>query len=253
MTLVVAVIGLLAAPRLTLAQVTAQEREALVRQAEAAGARGLPVAPLMNKIREGIAKKHDAKQIELVVSQRIVHLETADGIVREVEPGAAGALRESALTVLLDALESGLTADEIRALQQQLGQAPPAQDLAGAAKGLAFIKEARLPVNEGTTVMAEAIRQRFRSFDMQDLGREIKRREADYRSGRASLRALRDAIARGTRPDVLLRDSRSVVVERPAVRPTTDRPERTTPIDRPQRTDRPPDRPPDRPTDRPAR
>ena len=92
-------------------------------------------------------------------------------------------------------------------------------------------------------VMAEAVRQRYRPFDMQDLGREVKRREADYRSGRASLRALRDAIARGTRPDVLLRDSRSVVVERPAAaRPATDRPERTTPIDRPQRPERPVER-----------
>jgi hypothetical protein len=124
------------------------------------------------------------------------------------------------------------------------------QDLAGVAKGLAYVKEAMLPVNEGTGVMVEAVRHKFRAYEMLDLGREIKRREIDYRTGRASLRALRDAIARGTRPDVLLRDSRAVAVERPAAtRPTTDRPERTVPVDRPPRTDRPPDRP----TDRPAR
>jgi hypothetical protein len=79
---------------------------------------------------------------------------------------------------------------------------------------------------------------------MQDLGREIKRREADYRAGRASLRSLRDTIARGTRPETILRDSRA---ERPATtRPdaTTDRPERpTTTTDRPQRPERPVDRP----------
>ena len=79
--------------------------------------------------------------------------------------------------------------------------------------------------------------------EMLDLGREIKRREADYRSGRATLRSLRDAIARGTRPETLLRDSRAVAIERPAAtRPTTtDRPER--PVDRPQRPERPVDRP----------
>jgi hypothetical protein len=247
-TLAVVVVGLFAAPSVALAQsVSAAERDALMRQAEAAGAKGLPVAPLMNKIREGIAKGHDAGRIELVVGQRIVHLETADGIVRDVEPGAAGAPRDNAMTLLMEALESGLTAEEIQALQQV--QPRTAQDLAGAAKGLAFVKEARLPVNEGTAVMAEAIRQRFRSFEMQDLGREIKRREADYRSGRATLRALRDAIARGTRPDALLRDSRAIVVERPAAtRPdaTTDRPQRPRTItDRPQR--------PERPTERPAR
>ena len=238
---------LLAAPSAAMAQpVSAAEREALTRQAESAGARGLPVTPLMNKIREGVAKGHDAKRIELVVSQMVGHMETADRLVRDVEPGAAGAARDGAITLLAEALGSGLASEEIRELQRQ-AQAPlSAADFAGAAKGLASVKEARLPVNEGTAVMAEAVKQRFRSFEMQDLGREIKRREADYRSGRASLRVLRDAIARGTRPEVLLRDSRSVVVERPAVtRPeaTTDRPERTVPVDRPQRPDRPSDRP----------
>ena len=249
-TLVV-VMCLLAAPQVAPAQVSVSERDALIRQAEAAGAKGLPVAPLMNKIREGVAKKHDAKRIELVVTQMVTNMETADGIVREVEPGVAGAARENAITLLSDALFSGLTAEEIRELQRQV-QTRAAQDLAGAAKGLAYVKEAMLPVNDGMSVMVEAVRHKFRAYEMLDLGREIKRRETDYRSGRASLRALRDAIARGTRPDVLLRDSRSVVVERPALtRPdaTTDRPERTVPVDRPQRTDRPPDRP----TDRPAR
>jgi len=215
----------------------------LIRQADAAGAKGLPVAPLRNKIREGFAKGHNPKQIEAAVNQIASNLEAADGIVREVEPGAAAAARESAVTLLADALFSGLTADETRELQRQ-AQATSSQDLAGAAKGLAFIKEARLPVNEGTAVMSEAVRQKFRAYEMQDLGREIKRREADYRSGRASLRSLRDAIARGTRPETILRDSRTAVPERPAAsRPdaTSDRPERTTtPVERPQRpVDRP--------------
>jgi hypothetical protein len=229
------------------AQVSVSERDGLVRQAEAAGAKGLPVGPLMNKIREGVAKKHDAARIELVLTQMVANMESADGIVREVEPGAAGTARDNAITLLSDALFSGLTADEIRELQRQV-QTRAAQDLAGAARGLAYVKEAMLPVNDGTGVMVEAVRHKFRAYEMLDLGREIKRREADYRSGRASLRALRDAIARGTRPDVLLRDSRAVVVERPAVtRPDarTDRPDRTVPVDRPQR--------PERPTDRPAR
>lgn len=241
------VLCLLAVPQTAPAQVSVSERDALTRQAEAAGAKGLPVGPLMNKIREGMAKKHDAKRIELVLTQMVANMETADGIVREVEPGAAGAARDNAITLLSDALFSGLTAEEIRELQRQV-QTRAAQDLAGAAKGLAYVKEAMLPVNEGTGVMVEAVRHKFRPYEMLDLGREIKRRETDYRTGRASLRALRDAIARGTRPDVLLRDSRSVTVERPAAtRPTTDRPERTVPADRPPRTDRPPDRPADRP------
>ena len=231
----------LLAPRLS----QAQSVDDLNRQADAAGVRGLPVAPLRNKIREGIAKGQASKSIELVLGQMVANLETADRIVREVEPGASAAARESAVTLLADALfgVGGLTPEEIRDLQRQAPMPLSSQDLAGAAKGLSFVKEARLPVTEGTAVMSEAVRQKFRSTEMLDLGREIKRREADYRAGRASLRALRDAIARGTRPETILRDSRA---ERPAAtRPdaTTDRPERTTPVDRPQRTDRPPDRP----------
>ena len=223
--------------------VMAQSEADLLRQADAAGARGLPVAPLRNKIREGFAKGHNPRQIEAAVNQIASNLEAADRIVREVEPGAAAAARESAVTLLADALFSGLTTDETRELQRQ-AQATSSQDLAGAAKGLSFIKEARLPVNEGTAVMSEAVRQKFRAYEMQDLGREIKRREADYRSGRASLRTLRDAIARGARPETILRDSRTAVPERPAAtRPdaTSDRPERTTtPVERPQRpVDRP--------------
>ena len=233
---------LLASPR----SAVAQSMDDLIRQADTAGAKGLPVAPLKNKIREGFAKGHNPKQIEAVVNQMVQNLEAADRIARDVEPGATGAGRESAVMLLADALGSGLTTDEIRELQRQ-AQAPASQDLAGAAKGLSFIKEARLPVNEGTAVMSEAVHQKFRPYEMQDLGREIKRREADYRAGRVSLRSLRDAIAKGTRPETLLRDSRAAAPERPAAtRPdaTSDRPERTTtPADRPQRPERPVDRP----------
>ena len=224
---------------------SASDRDALVRQVEAAGAKGLPVAPLMDKIREGFAKGYDAKRIELGISQMVQRMETADRISRDVEPGAAAAAREGAIVTLEEALRNGLTSEEIRELHRQAPlQALTSQDLADAAKGLSFIKDARLPVADGIGVMAEAIRQKFRSHEMLDLAREVKRREADYRAGRVTLRALRDAIARGTRPETLLRDSRAVPIERPAAtRPTstTDRPERTTtPVDRPQRpVDRP--------------
>jgi hypothetical protein len=223
----------------------AQSEADLLRQADAAAAKGLPAAPLRNKVREGFAKGRDPRQIEAALNQIVSNLEAADRIVRDVEPGAAVAAREGAVTLLAEALSSGLTTDEIRELQRQ-AQPTSSQDLAGAAKGLSFIKDARLPVTEGTAVMSEAVHQKFRAYEMQDLGREIKRREADYRAGRATLQALRDAIARGTRPETILRDSRAVAAERPAAtRPdATDRPERpTTTTERPQRPERPPDRP----------
>ena len=221
----------------------AADRDALDRLVSEAGARGLPVAPLTSKIREGFSKGATVAAIESVVRQLAAHLETANSLVRE--PSVTGAEREAAVTLLADALEHGVTADEVGHLQRQsqvAGRPPaPPGGLAAAAKGLSLIKEAKLPATDGTAVMVEALRQRFRSHEMIDLGREIKSRERDYREGRASLVALRDAIARGNRPDQLFRDSRRTTVDRPAATrpdPVTTTRERAQPPERPTRHDR---------------
>jgi hypothetical protein len=230
--ILVASVGL-AAPGLSRAQsASTADREALNRLVDEAVAKGLPAAPLTNKIQEGFAKGADPKRIELVVRQMVTNLETAGQLLRELDPASAGAGRE-AMTLLGEALGSGLTADDVRELRK-LTQATSSarspltsEGLASAAKGLSFIKEARLPVVEGTAVIAEAVKQGFQSHEVLEVGREVKRRESEYRTGRASLRSLREAIARGERPDQLFRDSRAATVERPAA----TRPE--TPIDRP--------------------
>jgi hypothetical protein len=209
----------------------AEEIDALIRLANDAAAKGLPTAPLTNKIREGIAKNKDQKQIEAVVRQLAAQLEAADRVVRDVEPGAAGAQREAAVTLLAETLGSGLTVEEVRELRRVTQASRPAtssQELANAAKGLSFIKDARLPVPDGTAVIGEAVRQGYRSHEVVDVGREVKRREADYRAGRTTLRALREAIARGDRPEQLFRPVRPDESSRPAVtRPdTVERPAR---------------------------
>lgn len=253
--LLVALLGL-AAPDLCAAQsVSASEREALVRlradrggraedvdalirQADEAAANGLPVGPLTNKIREGLAKGADPKRIELVIRQMATHLETADRLMREIEPTFGGTGREASVTLLAESLGGGVTPDEVRELGRLTPPSgkPPmsAESLAGAAKGLSLIKDAQLPVAEGAAVIAEAVRQGFLSHEILDLGREVKRRENDYRAGRARLQTLRDAIARGDRPGQLFRDSRTDTVDRPA----PGRPE--TPVDRPGRPEVPP-------------
>jgi hypothetical protein len=80
---------------------------------------------------------------------------------------------------------------------------------------------------------------------MLEVGRQVKRRERDYRDGHASLRSLRDAIARGERPEQIFTPTRAADVERPAAtRPdaATERPTRParpeTPV-RPERPERP--------------
>jgi hypothetical protein len=209
----------------------ADEVEAFVRLVNEAAAKTLPTAPLMNKVREGIAKNKDRKQIETVVRQLTTHLEAADRIVREIDPASAAAQREGAVMLLAEAFGSGLTVEEVRELRRVTQASRPAttsQELASAAKGLSFIKDARLPVPDGTAVIGEAVRQGYRSHEVVDVGREVKRREADYRAGRVTLRALREAIARGDRPEQLFRPSRPDESNRPAAtRPdTVERPAR---------------------------
>jgi hypothetical protein len=206
----------------------AEEVDALLRLADEAAAKRLPVGPLTNKIREGLAKGADPKRIEMVIRQISGHLETADRLIRETESAPVSTGREASVTLLAESLGTGVTPDEVRELRKVAPMST--ESLAAAARGLAFIKDAQLPVVEGTAVVAEAVRHGFGSHDILDLGREVKRREADYRAGRATLRALRDAIARGDRPDQLFRDSRAETVTRPAAA----RPE--TPVERPAPT-----------------
>jgi hypothetical protein len=213
----------------------AEEVDALIRVATEVAAKGLPAAALTNKIHEGLAKGVDPKRIDAVIRQMGAHLESADRLIREIEPASAGAGRDASVTLMAESFGSGVTPDQVRDLRRLAqpaagaGKPPISGDIvASAARGLSLIEEARLPVTDGTAVMAEAVKQGFRANEILDLAREVKRREAAYRSGRASLTELRDSIARGARPDQLFRDSRTTPVERPAVarpeQPTVERP-----------------------------
>jgi hypothetical protein len=234
-----------------------EDVDALLRHADEAAAKGLPSTPLTNKIREGLAKGHDPQRIDAVVRQMVSQLEAADQMLREVDRGAAGPSRDASVTLLAESFGSGVTANDIRELrrQTQADDRPPVsgESIASAAKGLAYIRDARLPVSEGTGVIAAAVRRGFRPHEVLDLGREIKRRERDFVAGRSTLGAVRDAIARGDRPEQLFRDGRREAGERPAAARPAPR-ERPARPERPERPDRPeaPQQRPERP-ERPAR
>jgi hypothetical protein len=236
--------------------VSADEATALLRPVDEAGAKGLPVAPLTNKVREGLAKGVDPKRIDTVVRQLAGHLGTADALIRELNL-AASPVRDEPVTLLADALAAGVSTDEVRELRRQAQPAAaaplPSDSLAGAAKGLSLIKSASLPAADATAVMAEAMRKGYRTHEMLEVGRQVKRRERDYRDGHASLRALREAIARGERPEQIFTATRAADVERPAAaRPeaATERPTRPATPERPVRPERP-ERP--QATERPGR
>jgi hypothetical protein len=221
--------------------------DALIARATEAAGKGLPPAPIVNKIREGLAKGHDTPRIDAVLVQIAGQLESADRVVSELFPSSVPAGRERSVVLLAEAFAGGVTPDEVREIGRQSrgGPSPAAiEAVAAAAKALASIKDAQLPVVEGTAIVVEALRRGYRPFEVADLGREIRRREAGYRAEPARLRALRDAIARGDRPEQLFRDSRverDSQVERPAAtRPDTpQRPERPAQPERPQRPEVP--------------
>jgi hypothetical protein len=219
--------------------------------ADQVAASGLPSAPVTNKIREGLAKGIPVSRIEPVARQIASHLTAADRLLRDLGPNPAD--RMAAITLLAESFGVGVTDAEVRALHQQTrasGATLSPDATAAAAKALGFIKDAKLSATDGAAVVAEAARRGYRSQEMVDLGREIKRRERSYQEGRESLRSLREAIARGDRPEQLFPEARPDRVERPAEnRPanTTERPTRPEPQrpERPQTPERP--QPPERP------
>lgn len=245
----------LAAAAPTWAQVvTSAERDTLVRLRSARGGnaadvdrllvlvedasrQGLPADAVLNKVREGLAKGVPPERIDPVLRLIVSQLESADRLLRELFTAAPGPSRAPSVTLLAEALGAGVTADDVRELARVVpaGGGPLSVDrLAAASKGLSLIASARLPLTEGRPVMGEAARRGFQAAELVELGRDVKRREADYLSGRATLAALREAIARGERPDQIFRPVRDASRARTAPRPE-DVAARPAPVDRPER------------------
>lgn len=174
------------------------------------GERGLPTESLLNKMREGLAKGVEPKRIDPVLRQMTSRLESAHEVLEEAKGrGISEGNRQRALETLADAFARGATADEVRELSRlsQEGRHKATQEeLAVGAKGLAVMKEGRIPSKDGAALIGEGIKQGYRSSELLDLSREVKRRGSDFEDGRASLKALREQVSRGERSDRLFKD-----------------------------------------------
>ena len=111
------------APRMSVAQaVSPADRDALVRlyvdrggrdadldivlrRIDEAAAKSLPTAPLLNKVREGVVKGYKSDRIDVVVQQMVANLDAADGLLRELNPAAAGTEREASIALLAESLD----------------------------------------------------------------------------------------------------------------------------------------------------
>ncbi|MBX3319879.1 MAG: hypothetical protein KF890_08355 [Nitrospira sp.] len=182
----------------------------LIEQVNKAGERGLPVESLANKVKEGLAKGIDPKRIDPVLRQMTSRLESAHEVLQEAKGRVlAEGNRQRALETMAEAFARGATADEVRELSRlsQEGRHKATQEeLAAGAKSLAVMKEGKISSGDGTALVGEGIKQGYRSSDLLDLGREVKRRGSDFQEGRASLKALREQVRRGERGDRLFKD-----------------------------------------------
>lgn len=182
----------------------------LLDQVNKAGERGLPVEPLANKVKEGLAKGIEPKRIDPVLRQMTSRLESAHEVLEEAKNrGVAEGNRQRALETMAEAFARGATVDEVRELSRlsQEGRHKATQEeLAAGAKSLAVMKEGRIPSKDGTALVGEGIKQGYRPSELLDLSREVKRRGSDFEEGRASLKALREQVSRGERSDRLFKD-----------------------------------------------
>ncbi len=190
----------------------ASEINPLLDQVSKAGERGLPTDSLLNKLKEGLAKGVEPTRIDPVLRQMTSRLDSAREVLEEAKArGMAEGNRQRALETLAEAFARGATKDEVRELSrlsQDDRHKATQEELAAGAKSLAVMKEGRIPSKEGTALVGEGIRQGYRSSELLDLGREVKRRGSDFEEGRASLQQLREQVSRGEKGDRLFREDR---------------------------------------------
>ena len=189
---------------------SANEITPLLDHVSKAGERGLPTESLLNKMREGLVKGVEPQRIDPVLRQMTSRLESAHEVLEEAKSrGLSEGNRQRAIETMAEALSRGATVDEVRELSRfsQEGRHKATQEeLAAGAKGLAVMKEGRIPSKDGTALVGEGIKQGYRSSELLDLGREVKRRGSDFEEGRASIKALREQVSRGERSDRLFKD-----------------------------------------------
>lgn len=193
---------------------SAEEVNALLEQVTKAGEKGLPTEPLANKVKEGLAKGVEPRRIDPVLRQLVSHFESAHDVLQEsISKGmvdVSQGTRQRALEGLAEALNRGTSVEEVRELAKaaQGGGAKVSQEaLASGAKSLAILKEAKISSKDGTALVAEGIRQGYRSAELGDLAREIKRRGSDIQQGRMNLQNIKDQVSKGQRADRIFRES----------------------------------------------
>lgn len=177
---------------------------------------GLRTEPLIDKIKEGFAKGIEPERIEQRLKLMIAHMKLAAQLLKDTRTGAknqtSAATQDRALDVLAEALDRGVTPENVRAVQREAeeGNREIRSDaLAYGAKGLALMKEGGLPHDESHALISAALRRGVDSTSLLDLARELKQRGQEFRKRPALLREVRIAVEQGQHMEKILGDVRA--------------------------------------------
>lgn len=193
-----------------------EEMQRLAKQVQRAQGLGLSTESLIDKIKEGMAKGIETPRIEQRLVLMINHMKLAKTLLQETGSSdknqAVLGGKDRALAVLSEALERGVTPDEVRDVYRAAGEGKHevrSDALAYSAKGMALMKEGGLPPDQSRALAATALRKGVEPTNLMDLARELKGRGQELREHPAKLKDIQSAVERGQRVEKILGDLRS--------------------------------------------
>ena len=137
---------------------TPAQSQAALALLERADRDGLPASMLVNRLREGIARRADARAVLGVVEDRLQQLQRADEVVRQCAArGIAVRERERALLTIADAFAQGVTPGDVLALLPAAAESRrDVETVARAAETLGRLARKGFPSKDTRDVVAAA-------------------------------------------------------------------------------------------------
>jgi hypothetical protein len=150
---------------------TPQQGQAALALLDRAGREGLPVSMLVNRIREGIARRAEPKAVLAVVEDRLGQLQRADDVLdRCGQQGLPVRDRERSLLTLADAFAQEVTPGEaLELIPPALQAKADAFSVARGAETLGRLSRKGFPVKDTREVVAAALGAAWPADRMEDL------------------------------------------------------------------------------------
>jgi hypothetical protein len=150
---------------------TAEQSQAALALLDRASRAGLPASMLVNRIREGIARRAEPRAILGVVQDRLTQLERADDVVRRcAQRGVAVRDRDRSLLTLADAFAQGVTPGDVLELAPAAGRrGTDIESVARAAEVMGHLARKGFPPRDTREAVSVALGSAWPPDRMQDL------------------------------------------------------------------------------------